>query len=90
MFSFHFSADQITTEILTGRTNTLCSIEAIDNLCNEKVQKVKHIAEKSIEAIEASRKEQIDQISQLRAELVNTIKEANNKINRIFEELKKY
>ncbi|EXX60729.1 uncharacterized protein OCT59_025951 [Rhizophagus irregularis] len=86
----NLNTDQITTEILTGRTGILCSIEEIDNLCNEKVQKVKLIADKSIEAIEAGRKKQTDQISHLRAELINTIIEAKNKINKICEELKKY
>ncbi|CAB5389480.1 unnamed protein product [Rhizophagus irregularis] len=86
----NLNTDQITTEILTGRTGMLFSIEEIDNLCNEKVQKVKLIADKSIAAIEAGRKKQTDQISHLRAELINTIIEAKNKINKICEELKKY
>ncbi|GBC08635.1 hypothetical protein RclHR1_08280003 [Rhizophagus clarus] len=84
------NTDQITTEIITGRTDMLYSSEMVDNLCNEKVQKAKRVADKAIEEIEASRKEQVDQINQLRAELVNAINEANNKINKVYEELKKY
>jgi hypothetical protein len=39
--------------------------------------------------IEADRKKKVEKISQLRTELTNTINDANIKINKIYEDLKK-
>ncbi|GBC08640.1 hypothetical protein RclHR1_08280008 [Rhizophagus clarus] len=82
------NTDQETTETFTIRTDTLYSIEDVDNLCHEKVQEAKTTAEKSKKMIEDDRKGKLDKISQLRTDLINTINDANNKINKIYEELK--
>ncbi|CAB4389447.1 unnamed protein product [Rhizophagus irregularis] len=83
------NTDQVTTEVFTGRTDKTYSIEEINKICNEKAQEAKTAAEKTIEMIEADRKKKVEKISQLRTELTNTINDANIKINKIYEDLKK-
>ncbi|RGB35093.1 hypothetical protein C1646_814995 [Rhizophagus diaphanus] len=80
------NTDHVTTDAFSGPKY---SIEEINKLCNEKAQEAKTAAEKTIEMIEADRKKKVETISQLRTELTNTINDANIKISKIYEDLKK-
>jgi hypothetical protein len=54
-------------------------IEEVKNLCNEKIQE-----------IETKRREEIAKISQIQSEIIETIMDANNKINNKYEELRQF
>ncbi|PKY55022.1 hypothetical protein RhiirA4_410256 [Rhizophagus irregularis] len=54
-------------------------IEEVKTLCNERIQ-----------GIETKRKEDIEKISQIQSEMIETLMDANNKINNKCEELKQY
>jgi hypothetical protein len=71
-FLFQFSADQITIE---PRIDRPCSIEAILNLCDEKIIEITNSAAKSIENVEANYNKRIDELSQYRSEFINKINE---------------
>ena len=81
-FFLHFSTDQVTTDVFTSRMD-IFSIEAVDNLCSEQIQKVDRTMTKFREEIETRNKEVRDlhvQISQRRTELIKLINKANNKL----------
>ncbi|RGB35084.1 hypothetical protein C1646_700429 [Rhizophagus diaphanus] len=83
-FKVNIETNQVTTAGETS-TNQMGSfqmpivIEEVKTLCNERIQ-----------GIETKRKEDIEKISQIQSEMIETLMDANNKINNKCEELKQY
>ncbi|PKB98750.1 hypothetical protein RhiirA5_463702 [Rhizophagus irregularis] len=65
------------------------SIAEAKNLYNEKIKNVNFYADKGKEMIENGRKKQVDDITKIWSTLTKTFEDEYNKINKIFEELKK-
>ncbi|PKC08670.1 hypothetical protein RhiirA5_499805 [Rhizophagus irregularis] len=86
-FKVNIETNQVTTagETSTNQMNQMGSfqmpivIEEVKTLCNERIQ-----------GIETKRKEDIEKISQIQSEMIETLMDANNKINNKCEELKQY